>query len=243
MFLKNAINYVSWNWLDAGMQPVTARSDDLTVRARKDGGSFFAPTPSNSVAEITPGWYEQQLTAAQCDAEKLDVEAIDNTTGDVIYRASHYPFHPPGVSAEALAATDGTSPWLSLFNVVQTADAGDSVQIVAFLNRLADHVLRRSQLHAEDSTSGDTLGINSLLGAIAYLTNGQEVIAAADGRKWLQFFSADPTEVLGQLRVECDSQGRITRILPPWGIPAVVANTQAANASCCSIDLANVPRL
>jgi len=70
----------------------------------------------------------------------------------------------------------------------------------AYLNKIADHVLRRSWESAADSSDGDTKAFRSLLGAVAKLVNKIAVAGAT-----LSIYEEDDSTVIGQQALSTDA--------------------------------------
>jgi len=141
-------------------------AQNLQVTLSQNGGAFAAVT--NPVAQIGGGWYKVVLSAAETA-----------TDGPLIVRAS----------------ADGTYEWRDIHQVY-TPETPQMNLDPADMDRIADHVLRRSFAQASDSESGDPKQFRSLLGAVAKAVNRVEL----DGRT-LKIYEADDQTVLGSQSV------------------------------------------
>jgi hypothetical protein len=98
-------------------------------------------------------------------------------------------------TAAALATVDG------IVDAILADTGTDGVVLsTAYLNKIADHVLRRSWESAADSSDGDAKAFRSLLGAVAKLVNKIAVAGAT-----LSIFEEDDSTVLGQQALSVDA--------------------------------------
>ena len=105
-------------------------------------------------------------------------------------------------------------------------DIEDDSNREAFLNRVADHVLRRSVAQAEISANGDSVSGLSMLGLALMLLNGQQVWGKdINGNYFIPINSSKPGHnPIAQIPVTV-SGGRVTGTLP-FGV------TVSASAAC-----------
>nr|AKH46573.1 hypothetical protein [uncultured marine virus] len=98
-------------------------------------------------------------------------------------------------TAAALATVDG------IVDAILADTGTDGVVLsTAYLNKIADHVLRRSWESAADSSDGDAKAFRSLLGAVAKLVNKIAVAGAT-----LSIYEEDDSTVIGQQALSSDS--------------------------------------
>lgn len=187
-------------------------------------GSGFTQT-ANQAVELdpagTPGLYTLQLNSQETDANVVDLYVS----------ASNVPvFHH-----EYLAADASDDAFNALFGEGETEE--NKATQIAFMERLADVVLKRTQSQAELSEAGNNGSINSLLGVISLMTQGQTVTGPdCNGQYWIYANSAVSGQPnLGALHIVY-SADKVVGVLPHSGPNSV---EQAGGG--CSVTTANPP--
>lgn len=143
---------------DAAGVPVSGAAAGLTACVAKDNGAIAVTTNavSEPYAAVAPGMYRVVLTTSETDADMV-TWVVKDVANKIVDFGSEQTERGP-------------------FHVFSTpAETSDQNNRAALLNTIADHVLRRSLASVESSTSGDTVGLNSLLGMALVHVNGQEI--------------------------------------------------------------------
>jgi hypothetical protein len=125
---------------------IAASTGTADVRVSKDGGAF-ANITTNPTEIGTSGVISVTLSADEMDADRIAVLFSDQ-------------------------ADDEWCDSLVIIHTVTSHQMDDLLaDITADLNKIADHVIRRTFQNACDSSDGDSKTGRSLLGAIAKLVN------------------------------------------------------------------------
>ena len=164
--------------------------EDMTIGAGNDSEEMVFHVTHSGMAPVTRviELYRPKITAG----ETLTVSsgAVSTCTTNTDMRGTD-----SAATAAALATVDG------IVDAILADTGTDGVAIsTAYLNKIADHVLRRSWESAADSSDGDTKAFRSLLGAVAKLVNKIAVAGAT-----LSIFEEDDSTVLGQQALSVDA--------------------------------------
>lgn len=216
MVRKGETATVSFFYSNLDGSPVSGAT--LQAYVRQDSGAWVPASgiPTERAPTLTPGFYDLQLTATETNCDHLAWYARSST----------------GVYAGS-GQLETSSSDSELFDLIfATPETTEQQQVqCAFMDRLADHVLRRAQASAEQSTHGDAIGTGSLLGVIALLTQGQMVVTNCAGDKYIMVNSAQQGQPpLGALRVVSNADGVPIGVLPLTGPNAIPDITQ--NCEC-----------
>lgn len=160
MIEPNRHHYVLFTYKNALGNPVSGAAASLTAYVSQ-GGSALTPSvnPINELnATICPGVYRLVLDSTETDQGYVywvvkDTSGVIVTTGheQIAYNTQYGLFETPIEPADIAARN-------------------------AFLNTLADFVLRRKLCNAENAVGPDTMTVLSLLGMGLMNTNGQKVM-------------------------------------------------------------------
>lgn len=227
---KNKPGKITFSYFNADRSPVSGAN--LSSRVRCDGGPWGQA--SNAAFEYdptqAPGVYDLLLNANETNCETVEVYVTLPQTGDLV----HYEL------AEVAHAQDHSfsdEVFSAVFSEPDTAEE-QAVQN-AFLDKLADAVLRRTQASVEGSVTGDPVSSNSLLGVISLMTQGQAVTGPdCNGQYWIYANSAlSGGAPLGAMRVVFDSSGAVVGILPHVGPNSV----EQAGGGCFAVGVTASP--
>ena len=195
----------------------------LSVRISKDGGDFAAT--ANPAVEVdqtnTPGVYRIYLNSTETQASKLAIHAMSGN--QVVYFEEFEP-------VEEVSENLQDALFLALYKEAST-DAEKALQS-AFLNKVADSVLLRTQSQAELANEGKG-SLNSLLGVLSLMTQGQVVTGPdCNGQYWLYANSAVSGQPnLGSMHVVY-KDNKVTAILPHSG-----PNSVEQSGGGCSVEV------
>ena len=211
MYIRGESGRVGFFYADEDGLPISGAV--LTALVRRDYGSWQSATssPSEPSPGIAPGFYDLQLTETELTCDHLDwyVKAADSSFA--------------GAGQIEVAENPRTTTQM-VFDAIFT-EPTDSVDLAlehGFMDRLADHVLRRAMANAERSSHGDAAGAGSLLGVISILTQGQMVATNCQGESFIVLNSAvQGNPPIGVLRVVNNSDGTPIGVLPFSGPNAV----------------------
>ena len=154
---------------------------DIRVDVTQLGGATQSATDLKDFADAG---YDPSTNKVQ------GVVLCDTTTTNTDMRGTD-----SAATAAALATVD------TVVDAILADTGTDGVVLsAAYLNKIADHVLRRSWETAADSSDGDTKAFRSLLGAVAKLVNKIGVAGAT-----LSIYEEDDSTVLGQQALVTDS--------------------------------------
>ncbi len=160
--LQNAGITIPFFAHDSNGDPVLSKVDgDFTKIISKNGLGFGAMTVF--ITEMQDGWYSFPLSAAHAD-----------TLGIL------------SITFKATGIQNANLQW-RVVSQTTTELIGDNA---ADLNKIADHVLRRSYNSARTGPDGDAVDFRSLLGSIAKLVNK---IDASSGTTVLVYHEDDTT--------------------------------------------------
>lgn len=207
---KNKPGKVTFIYKDVNGQPVSGAA--LISRARCDGGAWMqtsnAPIEYDSLQ--APGIYDLPLNANETNCSKIEVHV--SLAGD--QSLVHYEIMEVSHSQDHEFSSE-------VFDAVfrEPADAEEQALADSFMGRLADSVLRRSQASAEGGVTGDPASVNSLLGVISLMTQGQTVTGPdCNGQRWIYANSAlSGGAPLGAMRIVLNSSNEVIGILPHVG--------------------------
>lgn len=225
--IKGEDTLVSFTYKDSNGQPISGASLTAWVRgvagpSRDDRGQWTVTqySPSEFNPAVAPGVYDLRLTASEMNYDLVQWYARSSSgvyAGNGEIRTSP----DEGLTRDLILNTVYGEP----------TDSDEQELICDFLDRLADHVLRRSQASAEVSSHGDTVSLGSLLGVTGLLTQGQMVATGCNGDSYIFVNSARQGQPpLGALRVVNNSQGVPVGVLPLTGPNAISDATQ--NCEC-----------
>ena len=215
--IKNTAGKISFYYGDATGQPITGAS--LVAIIRGDYGAWVpaSSVPTESSPSVAAGVYDLTFSASETNFDHVDwyVKTATNT----FVNSGQF-------DTEVEGQTTADLVFQTIFGT--PTDSADLATRSAFLNSLADHVLRRGQGSAEGSSYGDNVGPNSLLGVISLLTQGQMVVTDCNGEAFIFLNSAiQGNGPIGALRVVKNTSGVPIGVLPLCGPNA---------APCDSVD-------
>jgi hypothetical protein len=205
--------------------PQTGRSLQSWIRCDNAGWQLSLSQPIETDSTNAPGVYDVNLSALETDCSRLEVLVKDPVTTTTVEHLAVSPSQPyvSDFSGEVFAAVYRGAE-----------DALEQQALDDHLNTVADHVLRRGQGASEQSADGDSIGINSLLGVISLMTQGQ-VVAGPDchGQYWLTANSALTGQgPLGTLRIlKSATTGDVIGVLPTSG-PNALSDSEIASCFC-----------
>lgn len=199
---------------------VSVTGAGLIGRISRDGGAWQLAT--NSPVETdpvnAPGHYSLTITSGEMNAGNVQWVMVDSATSK-------------SIAGGTLLTEQHSGLFETIFGEPATDEDKELRQ--SFFDCLADSVLRRSLCLAEQSDCGDPVGLSSLLGAAAVLTQGQAVSGPdCNGQYFLTVPSAcQGGSPIGSMRIVKNKSGSIIAIVPTVG-PNSIADSSLTCWEC-----------
>jgi hypothetical protein len=226
MIVKDSLNKLSFVARNSDGSVVTGTP--LTALYRIDKGEWKTAlnSPFESSSSQAPGLYDLQLLEAESSGNEIEIYVKKSSGHDLVY---HESFEVSEFASSAQATFDAVYNFASL-------SAEQKSLLDSYFASAADGVLLRTQSDVEQGSAGSAATINSLLGVVSLMTQGQTVTGPdCNGQYWVYANSAvSGSENLGSLQFVYNDSGSVISVLPSSGPNSV---EQAGGG--CSVPVTN----